>query len=56
MDIVGKSILGMTTNRVRCTGESNDEPLVYYRIPEGGYVVCGYCDLVFMREENDEEN
>ena len=45
-----------TTNRVRCTGESNDHPLVYYTIPEGGYVVCGYCDLVFMREENDEEN
>ena len=55
-EIDGKTIIRSTTNRVRCTGESNDHPLVYYTIPEGGYVVCGYCDLVFMREENDEEN
>ena len=55
-EIDGKTIIRSTTNRVRCSGENNDHPLVYYTIPESGYVVCGYCDLVFMREENDKEN
>ena len=53
-EIDGKTIIRSTTNRVRCSGENNDHPLVYYTIPEGGYVVCGYCDLVFMREENKD--
>ena len=41
-----------TTNEVRCSGD-NDHPLVYYTIPEGGQVVCGYCDIIFrMKNEN----
>ena len=30
-----------------CSGENNDHPLTYYRIPTNGYVVCGYCDIKF---------
>jgi len=50
--IDGKTIIESTTERVRCSGENNDHPLVYYTIPEEGFVVCGYCDLVFVRKEN----
>ncbi len=50
--IDGKTIIESTTERVRCSGENNDHPLVYYTIPEDGFVVCGYCDLVFVRKEN----
>ena len=49
--IDGKTIIESTTERVRCSGENNDHPLVYYTIPEDGFVVCGYCDLVFVRKE-----
>ena len=47
-----KTIIESTTDRVRCSGENNDHPLVYYTIGEKGFVVCGYCDLVFVRKEN----
>ena len=30
-----------------------DSPKVYYRIkPEKGYVVCGYCNICFVLNEN----
>ena len=38
-----------TSNRVKCSGENYDHPLVYYTIPEGGEVVCGYCDIKFIQ-------
>ena len=44
-----------TTNRVRCSGEHNDHQLVYYTIPEGGQVVCGYCDMIFRMKEDGKE-
>ena len=47
-------IIYSTTNRVRCSGENNDHPLVYYTIPDGGEVVCGYCDIKFRMKEEDE--
>ena len=50
-EIDGKTIIESTTDRVRCSGENNDHPLVYYTIGEKGYVVCGYCDLVYMRKD-----
>ena len=28
-------------------GEQMDHPKVYYTVPEGGEVVCGYCDIKF---------
>ena len=28
-------------------GEQMDHPKVYYTIPDGGEVVCGYCDIKF---------
>ena len=34
-------------------GEDNDHPKVYYTIPAGGEVICGYCDLKFRRATED---
>ena len=48
-----KIIIYSDTDRVKCSGEHNDHPLVYYTIPQGGEVVCGYCDIVFRRREED---
>ena len=50
-EISGKTIIESTTDRVRCSGLNNDHPLVYYTIGEKGFVVCGYCDLVFVRKQ-----
>lgn len=36
----------------KCSGENNDHPLTYYKVPHDGYVVCGYCDTKFERKEN----
>ena len=52
IEVDGKTVIESTTERVRCSGENNDHPLVYYTIPEDGFVVCGYCDLVFVRKKN----
>jgi len=38
---------------VKCSGDNNDHPLVYLKIPHDGYVVCGYCDIKFHRKENE---
>ena len=46
-----ETIIYSKTDRVKCSGENNDHPLVYYTIPEGGEVVCGYCDIIFRKEE-----
>lgn len=48
-----ETIIYTDKERVWCTGESNDHPRVYYTVPEEGYVVCGYCDLKFMRRKNE---
>ena len=40
-------------NTAKCSGENYDHPLVYLKIPHEGYVVCGYCDTIFERKEND---
>ena len=51
-----ETIIYSKTNRVKCSGENNDHPLVYYTIPEGGEVICGYCDIRFRKEEENEDN
>ena len=48
-----ETIIYTDKERVWCTGESNDHPRVYYTVPEEGYVVCGYCNLKFMRRKNE---
>ena len=48
-----ETIIYTDKERVWCTGESNDHPRVYYTVPQEGYVVCGYCDLKFMRRKNE---
>ena len=36
----------------KCSGDTNDHPLVYLKIThDGHYVVCGYCDIKFSRKE-----
>ena len=35
--------------RVSCTGEGA-HPLVYYTVPKGGYVICGYCNRKWIRK------
>jgi len=47
-------IIYSKTNRVSCMGEHMDHPKVYYTIPDGGEVVCGYCDIKFRMKEEDE--
>tara|TARA_Y100001937_G_C7128542_1_gene336073 strand:- start:1656 stop:1817 length:162 start_codon:yes stop_codon:yes gene_type:complete len=49
---VKEVIIYTDQNRVSCTGESDDHPLVYYTVPDEGFVVCGYCDIKFMKKEN----
>jgi uncharacterized Zn-finger protein len=39
----------------KCSGDDNDHPLVYLRVLHEGYVVCGYCDIKFAREEQQDE-
>lgn len=50
------TIIYVTTSRVACSGEDNDHPKVWYSVPEvgEGYVVCGYCDIKFMRKTEDD--
>ena len=43
------------TDKVWCMGEHMDQPKVYYTIPEGGQVVCGYCDIIFKKREASED-
>ena len=47
------TIIYSDTDRVWCMGEDMDHPKVYYTIPQGGEVVCGYCDIVFRRREEE---
>ena len=44
-----ENIIYTKQDRVRCSGENNDHPLVYYSVPEKGYVTCGYCDTKYAR-------
>ena len=36
-------------DRVWCMGENMDHPKVYYSVPQKGFVVCGYCDIKYVR-------
>jgi uncharacterized Zn-finger protein len=48
------TIIYTTQDRVGCSGENNDHPLVYYSVPEKGYVTCGYCDIKYAHREKEE--
>ena len=54
-ELYPETIIYSKKSRVKCSGENNDHPLVYYTIPEGGEVICGYCDIKFRKEENETE-
>lgn len=32
-----------------------DHPKVYYTIPDGGEVVCGYCDIKFRLKKDEDK-
>ena len=49
-----ETIVYTDKDRVWCTGETNDHPRVYYTVPDEGFVVCGYCDIKFMRRKNEK--
>ncbi len=53
--MVEEVIIYSETDRVSCMGEMNDHPKVYYTIPKGGQVVCGYCDIIFRLKEDEDE-
>ena len=41
------------TEMVSCTGEpEGDHPKVYYKVPDTGFVVCGYCNVNFTRKKD----
>jgi len=40
--------------QVNCSGEKNDHPKVYYTIGKDGYVICGYCNIKYVYEGNDD--
>ena len=46
-----ETIKYVDSDKVSCTGATNDHPKVWYTIPEDGYVQCGYCDIMFMRKK-----
>ena len=48
------TIVEVDSDKVSCTGATNDHPKVWYTVPENGYVQCGYCDIMFMRKELTE--
>ena len=35
----------------KCSGDNNDHPLVYIKVPHEGYAVCNYCDIKFERKQ-----
>ena len=49
-----ETIIYSDTNKVWCMGEQMDHPKVYYTIPDGGEVVCGYCDIKFRLKQEDK--
>ena len=50
-----KKIIYVDTDTVKCSGENNDHPTVYYTIPKGGKAICGYCDIVYMYKQSYSE-
>ena len=51
-----ETIIYVDTQRVWCMGEHMDHPKVYYTVPEEGFVVCGYCDIKFMRKKKEDDD
>mgnify|MGYP001989049171 FL=1 len=47
-------VIYVDTFTVKCSGENDDHPTVYYHIPRGGEAVCGYCDLIFRVAEKSD--
>ena len=48
------TIIEVDSDKVSCTGATNDHPKVWYSVPDEGYVQCGYCDIMFMRKNLTE--
>jgi len=50
-EITEEVIVYVEGDTARCTGENNDHPLVFYNIPQHGFVICRYCNLKFIRKD-----
>ena len=46
-------IIYVDGDTAKCSGDNNDHPLVYIKVPHEGYAVCGYCDIKFERKEKE---
>ena len=49
-----KVVVEVESSEVMCDGDG-DHPRVYYTIPEGSSVTCGYCDLVYVKKNSVRE-
>lgn len=47
------NIVYVTKEQVSCTGENNDHPKVYYTLKDGE-AVCGYCNIKFILNKEDD--
>ena len=54
------TIVEVDSDKVSCTGATNDHPKVWYTVPDNRrtqikyHVQCGYCDIMFMRKQLTE--
>ena len=37
--------------QIKCSGELEDHPLVYYTIGKEDFVICGYCSIKYIYQE-----
>ena len=44
-------IVQVDGDTAQCSGDNNDHPLVYIKVPHEGYAVCNYCDIKFERKQ-----
>tara|TARA_B100001093_G_C26096458_1_gene704945 strand:+ start:296 stop:472 length:177 start_codon:yes stop_codon:yes gene_type:complete len=48
-------IIYVDSDTAKCSGDNYDHPLTYYKVPETGFVVCGYCDIKFVRKQAEDD-
>ena len=48
-------IIYVKTDRVACSGELDDHPVVYYTVQKTCYVTCNYCDLKYAFENDSDD-
>ena len=46
-----RTLVEVDSDRVSCNGDG-EHPRVWYTVPLKGFVVCGYCDMKYTRDES----